>query len=434
MKICIFCQQLEFMGGIERVVLEHLRIFAARGAQVSLLLEREPVLMRDFLRCPWKVLPLEPDARRAALAACFAEASPDVVIFHGISHSNGAVDAQTAAECGVKSVCVVHFAFNAAVSLEHGVGNSWKTFARNGAACTAFATVSAIDAKFWRALGKKAFHVQNPFVHPPADALSVRKRGESGTVNMIWVGRLVEPKQPEAALETFALVAKARPAARLTMVGGDPQGIKRMARAAKRLGIADKTEFVPERPDISGYWAKADIHLLTSICESFCLVWAEAKAAGMPTVMFELPYLELAADPRGYVAVAQKDVKALADAAIALIDDVGLRERMGREARESLAPFNDDAVWESWTRLFAGLDDPSDGTGADADFKTVVTQIYAAVCHDTETHRWPEEMEADWMRLTHCSMRPFARFLHSAVSAVRKIKSKIRGWENPYTS
>jgi hypothetical protein len=78
-------------------------------------------------------------------------------------------------------------------------------------------------------------------------------------------------------------------------------------------------------------------------------------------------------------------------------------------------------------QLFKGLDDPKAGTEVDPNMKTIVTQMYAAVCHDKETHRWPEEMEADWMRLTHCSMRPFARFLHSAVSAVRKIKSKIRG-------
>lgn len=426
MKICIFAQQVEFMGGIERVALEQIKIFSVHGATVKMLLNSGHGAMLDALGCPVAIIPAKGHGRAAFLRDYFTLEKPDAIILHGESHRDFPDDMAIINECNIKSVCVAHFPFMTNIALL-GTRNTWKAFIERTSACTAIATVSEIDAKFWRALGGKAFHVQNPFVHPPADALSVRKRGEGGTVNMIWVGRLVEQKQPEAALEAFALVAKARPAARLTMVGGDPQGIKRMARAAKRLGIADKTEFVPERPDISGYWAKADIHLLTSICESFCLVWAEAKAAGMPTVMFELPYLELAADPRGYVAVAQKDVKALADAAIALIDDAGRRERMGREARESLAPFNDDAVWESWTRLFAGLDDPSDGTGADADFKTVVTQIYAAVCHDKETHRWPEEMEADWMRLTHCSMRPFARFLHSAVSAVRKIKSKIRG-------
>ena len=415
------------MGGIERVVLEQLRIFSAHGATVELLLDQDLSLMRGKVMCPYTVLPSDENKRRDMLKECLLNKRPDLLVFHGVSHSHGAADAEIAAECGVKSVCVIHFPFMSDLALEGGTHSSWQEFRMNGSACTAFATVSEIDAMFWRALGKRAFHVQNPFVHPSRNVETIRRDGEDGAANLLWVGRLCEQKQPQSALDAFARAVQKCPGIRLTMVGGDANGIYRLRRYARQLGVSDRVQFVPEQPDISEYWATADIHLLTSICESFCLVWAEAKAAGIPTVMFELPYLELAADKRGYIAVEQRNVEALADAIIDLVNNGEKRLRMGREARESLAPFNDEAVWQSWMRLFDGLDDPKAGTEVDPNLKTIVSQIYAAVCYDKEVHRWPEEMADDWYRLTRTSMRHVANFLQRTVGAVRKAKAFVRG-------
>jgi glycosyltransferase involved in cell wall biosynthesis len=210
------------------------------------------------------------------------------------------------------------------------------------------------------------------------------------------------------------------------MVGGDVNGIKALQKEARRLGVLEKVEFVPERPDINEYWAKADIHLLTSICESFCLVWAEAKAAGIPTVMFELPYLELAEDKRGFIAVEQRNIKALAGAIVKVVNDGGLRLSMGKDAKESLSPFNDEAVWQSWARVFEGVKEAEAGLDVDTNLKMIVSQMYMAVCYDKEVHRWPEEMADNWQRLTRTSMLPIARGLECLVDTGRKIKAKIR--------
>ena len=427
MKIAIFCQQLEYMGGIERVVLEQLRIFGEHGAVVELLLDRQPELMCSKIECQWHVLGQERSKRKEQLETFLKVHRPDILILHGVSHAFGRQDAQVAADCGIKNVCVIHFPFVSNIALGGGEYNSWQEFHKNGEPCIAFATVSAIDAQFWRGLGKKAFHVQNPFVHPPKNVETIRRTGVDGAANLLWVGRLCEQKQPKSALAAFALAAKDCPNITLTMVGGDERGIRQMHKEAVKLGVAEKVEFVSERPDISEYWAKADIHLLTSICESFCLVWAEAKAAGIPTVMFELPYLELAEDKRGYVAVEQRNVQSLADAIVALVKDGKRRLALGAEARESLARFNDEAVWQSWCKLFDGLKDPNAGLEVDPDLAMIVRQMYFAVCHDKETHRWPEEMASDWQRVTRTSMRPFARILSKAVKGLTSIKRRIRG-------
>ena len=427
MKIAIFVQQLEYMGGIERVALEQVRIFVEHNVDVGLLLDRKPELMRSQIKSQWCVLSHDKVKRKKQLKNWLTVNNPQLVVFHGVSHEFGACDAEVVAEVGVKSVCVIHFPFVSNVALGGGEYNSWREFFEKGVDCTAFATVSAIDAVFWRALGKKAFHVQNPFVHPSKNVDRCQRDGNDGSANLLWVGRLCEQKQPTSALAAFALALKICPNITLTMVGGDIKGIKALQKEALRLGILEKVEFVPERPDINEYWGKADIHLLTSICESFCLVWAEAKAAGIPTVMFDLPYLELAEDKRGYIAVEQRNVKALADAIIALVNDGKRRLRMGCEAKASLAPFNDEAVWESWVRVFEGINDANAGLEVDVNLKTIVSQVYMAVCYDKDTHRWPEEMATDWQKLTRVSMRPIASALHWLVGVLQKVRAKIRG-------
>lgn len=427
MRISIFCQQLEYMGGIERVVLEHLRIFSAKGLSVELLVDRPISLMKEKVFCPWTLLPSNSKERKDVLENYLKTKRPDLLIFHGVSHEHSVQDVTIAKKNDIKSVCVIHFPFVSNLALDGGKYNSWYEFYSKGSDCTAFATVSAIDAVFWRGLGKKSFHVQNPFVHPSMNVEMSRRGGEDGTSNLLWVGRLCEPKQPKSALAAFAQAVKACPNITLTMVGGDVKGIKALQKEARRLGVLEKVEFVPERPDINEYWAKADIHLLTSICESFCLVWAEAKAAGIPTIMFELPYLELAEDKRGYIAVEQRNIKALADAIVKVVNDGNLRLSMGKDAKESLSPFNDEAVWQSWARVFEGVKDPEAGLDVDINLKTIVSQMYMAVCYDKEAHRWPEEMAENWQRLTRTSMRPIARGFECLVDTVRKIKAKIRG-------
>ena len=427
MRIVIFCQQLEYMGGIERVVLEHLRIFTAKGLSVELLVDRPISLMKEYVSCPWTVLPSNSKEREDVLENYLKTKRPDLLIFHGVSHEHSVQDVTIAEKNDIKSVCVIHFPFVSNLALSAGKYNSWHEFYSKGLGCTAFATVSAIDAVFWRGLGKKAFHVQNPFVHPSKNVEMSQRSGEDGTANLLWVGRLCEQKQPKSALAAFAQAMKKCPKITLTMVGGDVNGIKALQKEARRLGVLEKVEFVSERPDINEYWAKADIHLLTSICESFCLVWAEAKAVGIPTVMFELPYLELAEDKRGYIAVEQRNNEALAEAIVKVVNNGKLRLSMGKDAKESLSQFNDDAVWKSWERVFEGIKDPNAGLEVDSNLQTIVSQMYMAVCYDKEVHRWPEEMADNWQRLTRMSMRPIARGLECLVDTGRKIKAKIRG-------
>lgn len=425
MTIGIFARQLDYLGGIERVVLEQMRIFLEKGIEVAIFTNSEPKLIVNDNIIPIYILPDRQDQRATILKEKLISVKPDVFIFHGVTHKYGETDILIVNSMRIPTIGVVHFPFVACLLLEPGMVNSWRHFHESGMECTAFATVSRIDAVFWRALGHRAFHVQNPFVHPAEAVTRIRRDGEAGAANIIWVGRHCEQKQPSAALAAFAFIAKIYPKTTLTMIGGDERTIRALHKEARKLGVSGSVEFVPERKDINEYWAKADIHLLTSICESFCLVWAEAKAAGIPTIMYDMPYLDLAKDKRGYIAVDQKNVAALAGALGELIENVDRRHEMGRAAKESLAAFNDEEVWKSWQRIFDALKDPKSGREVDTDLETIVQHLYFSVCHDKEVHRWPEEMAGDWERLTKCSLKGFYVFQRKMVNALRRVKYRL---------
>ena len=69
--------------------------------------------------------------------------------------------------------------------------------------------------------------------------------------------------------------------------------------------------------------------------------------------------------------------------------------------------------------------DDDEGIDVDANLRTIVEQVYMAVCHDKEIHRWPEGMENDFRRLTKCSMKSFANLLHGLVECLAKFKRRL---------
>ena len=415
-RVAIFVRDWCEPGGIESVAREQLRIFADHGCACSTF--GHSGSEHD--------VPIQGLARRTALKNFLGEFKPDFCILHGVTHPGIDDDKVVLDELGIKSIGVCHFSFPSAILL----GGNERTnshFHRDAQKVTCVATVSAIDALWWRALGCRAFHVQDPFAHPAKSLGTIRRDGVDGAVNLLWVGRLCEQKQPTSALAAFAKVSQVCPNARLTMVGGDNAGIRTLEKYASRLRILDKVEFVPARLDISEYWARADIHLLSSVTESFCLVLAEAKSAGVPSVMFDIPFLELVKDRKGLISVPQGDIDGMANALVELVKDPERRLQLGVEAKKSLEDFTDEAVWQSWERVFAALSTGKGGYDVPSDVKNIVQQQFFAWNRFCDKYLWIVEMERNWQLLTHTSLRLFAKMLGSIVHAIRSVKRRIRG-------
>ena len=417
MRIAIFIRNLSVLAGIERVAYEQTRIFSAHGA--------ECLLCGDAGE--GNVLPVNGEARRIALERLLGDFRPDVFILHFFMHAGFEDDIAVCRKLGVKTVVVSHFSFPSPLLLPcDGYANIYRDFYAAAKKCDVASTVSAVDAQWWRGMGIRTLHVLNPFVHPAVNAGNTERHGEATVRHVLWVGRQSHEKQPELALSAFAEVLKQVPDAQLKMVGGANKYWKPMRKLANKLGIKAHVDFLAARKDLDELWDWADLHLLSSVTESFCLVLAEAKARGVPTVMFEIPFLELVQSGKGILVAPQGDTHALAQQMIRMMTEDGLCNRLGQEARDSIAPFNDNEVWESWGKVFKALETGEGGYEVSPEVRTIVSQMIFAWSNFCDRNLWAVQFVDEWRRLFHFSFKPIARCLFAIVGGIRRLKAYVR--------
>ena len=419
-NVCHYTAQMEYVGGIESVIRQLYPIFAAHGVQCWTVCEQGNA---DGL--PIDSVEIFKDGDRCEQWDRFLEKhATDVVVIHHVTSNSLRREIMHLKAKGIKCVRAMHSSFPSSMLLK-GDERCLELAYNDAKLCDGVVTVSELDARWWRALGLKAMHVQNPFVHPSKNVEMSRRTGEDGAANLLWVGRLCEPKQPKAALAAFARAAKVCPSIILTMVGGTARGNRQMRREAKKLGVVNQVRLIDARPDIEDLWCNADIHLLTSVTESFCLVIAEAKAHGIPTVMFDIPFLELTRNGAGVVKVAQGDIEGMAQAIVALAQDAELRVKLGQEAMGSLTEFNDEAVWRSWQSAFDVIVGNIRLPDASWSEKLLATQVFFAWNNYCDRTLWAVRFVEQWECLFHISFRPFAIVLNRVFNKARKVKRLI---------
>jgi glycosyltransferase involved in cell wall biosynthesis len=102
----------------------------------------------------------------------------------------------------------------------------------------------------------------------------------AGTVNLLNVGRLSPEKGQSLLLEAVAPLMEAHPGMRLRMAGVGPLEPD-LRRAADRLGIARRVEFLGYVQDMSALYSDTDLVIQSSLTE------------GLPNVMLEAGYLRV---------------------------------------------------------------------------------------------------------------------------------------------
>ena len=112
------------------------------------------------------------------------------------------------------------------------------------------------------------------------------------------VGRFLPVKNHALILDAFARLKRARPAARLILVGEGPELDAVMARA-DALGLADSAHFPGPTDDVPAFMAMFDLLVLPSFSEGLGIVCLEAQAAGTRCLVSENVPREVAVAPGG---------------------------------------------------------------------------------------------------------------------------------------
>ena len=169
------------------------------------------------------------------------------------------------------------------------------------------------------------------------------------------VTRFYPAKGIRHLLDAFPAVLRAHPRAWLVLVGQGPQEAELRARCAE-LGIAERVVFAGFRRDAETYVGGFDVAAVPSIEEGFGLVALEALALGVPVVASRVGGLpDIVVDGKTGLLVEPADPDALAATLVRLLDDPGLRARLGAAARVDVQRFSLDAYVARLTEIYREL-------------------------------------------------------------------------------
>ncbi len=196
---------------------------------------------------------------------------------------------------------------------------------------------------------------------PALDRAAGLPEAPPGTVRVGLVATFATWKGHDVFLDAVARIPAGSPA-RFYVVGGpiyrsagsqvSPEGLK--ARAG-RLGLGDRVGFAGHQPDPAGALRALDVVVHASTRpEPFGRVIVEGMACGRAVIaMNEGGAAELFVDGGDALGCPPRDPSALAAAIGRLIEDAGLRDRLGRAARASAeARFDRARLADSWASVY----------------------------------------------------------------------------------
>lgn len=240
-----------------------------------------------------------------------------------------------------------------AVVLWHGSGperieqQPWSPFAvASRLLCRladAVLVLSSGELSHWRRIepAGRFVLVTNPYV----THLTPLRREEGAAPTILFVGRLLRGKGVYELVEAFSAVAAGR-RCRLVVVGDGPERPS-LAEAVTGAGLSDRVEMPgyldPEA--LRRQYESADLFVLPSYSEGFPTVLSEAMDAGLPIVTTRCGgMVDHLIEEENCLFVRPRDPHGLEDALARLLDDAGLRERMGAANRRAVQGFAPDEV------------------------------------------------------------------------------------------
>jgi glycosyltransferase involved in cell wall biosynthesis len=174
---------------------------------------------------------------------------------------------------------------------------------------------------------------------------------------IISVGRLSKEKGFESLIDVFKLVNENRPDWHLNIVGDglEKENISKKIKE-KNLNKNVTMHGFKEKNKVNEILKNSSIYVMTSYTESFGLVLIEAMSYGVPCVSFSSARgsLEIIDNKVNGFIIEDRNINEMANKIITLIDDVKLRQKMGREANKKSLLFSPENIKKEWISLIEG--------------------------------------------------------------------------------
>ncbi|MBR6012847.1 MAG: glycosyltransferase [Selenomonadaceae bacterium] len=202
----------------------------------------------------------------------------------------------------------------------------------------------------------RRFQLNNVFVVPHSLKDFSPSAVEVDPFKIIFVGRLVEQKDPVKTLEAFKIVSQAVPQAHLHFYG---EGGRRreLKEKIELYGLQDKVFFEGFVTNIADVYCSAALSLCTSKFEGFSMSNQESLQLGCPVVSFDCNYgpSDMIIDGVNGFLVKPGDVETMAQKIILILQNPELRQTLSKNAPDTVQKYAPPVVAKKWANLFSDL-------------------------------------------------------------------------------
>lgn len=213
---------------------------------------------------------------------------------------------------------------------------TYERLARVAPRCARLAALSPILARQWsQYLPHPAEIMVQPLIVERLRAWATPRRPQAQAPILGFAARLEAGKGPQVLVEAFAQMARGGRTALLRIAGAGGLGAS-LKLQSRELGLAELCEFTgayDSRDGCSAFLNALDIFVLPSFAEGTPNSIIEAMACGIPIIASDVGGVRDIVTPDVGLLVASGNVSALAAAMAQLVDDAGLRHRMGAAGR-----------------------------------------------------------------------------------------------------
>lgn len=214
-------------------------------------------------------------------------------------------------------------------------------------------TLSEMDREFWANFNPNSYLILNPtatFQEPDAQFLPDRKR-------ILWLARISNEKRPLEIVRIMDYVARVHPDAVCNIVGdGDEKTIKELKKEISDRNLESHINLLGYSKDVSLHYSTASVFVMTSMYEGFGLTLTESASFGLPTVIYDLPWLEYFNIFEGWERVDQLNAKAAADKICELLSDEEKWLKASRSLKNSFQSYQDIDVLKCWEDILRDLE------------------------------------------------------------------------------